>query len=346
MDLSHSVVSSILTQTLPLPQEAALMYAHGRVRDAARALEAAIAAGGSHELDVQAWCMLFDLHRAEGQWREFELLVGRFEELFGRGAPPWSNQEETAHLPPEMQSGGRACFEMSGALDASCTALHERMRTRAASHGALRLDLSKVTDLNREGCARLSEALRAISVGDIGVVVTGTDRLIHLLYAAAHGNAEVRPYWSLLLDVYRLRNMQKDFERIALEYALTTGEQPPEWQPVLMPLVAPQVIEEKRDQPRYQNGPDVIYLSGVMAGSGDSQLSALDQFGRDREYVNVNLSRLVRADFGCATALTSRVNGLARVGKTVRLLRPNTLVGALLTSFHLAPGVTIVPAGG
>lgn len=345
MELPHSVVASIVSDPLPMPQEAALLYAHGRPQDAARILETAVRPGGTHELDVQAWTMLFDLYRAEGQWREYESLVGRFEDLFGGGAPPWSNQDETAHLPPEMQSGGRACFELVGTLNASCADLYERIRTRAASHGVLRLDLSKVTDIDAEGCARLSQALGALADGTIGLLVTGVDRVVQLLHAAAHGNPEIRAYWVLLMELYRLRGMQGDFERVALEYALTSEQPAPQWQPPLTPLAAPRVVEEKRDEPRYQNGPDVIHLNGVMTGAADPQLDALGRFSHEREFVNVNLSRLTRADFACATALATMVNGLAQGGKTVRLLRPNALIGALLASFPLSPGVSLVPAG-
>jgi len=345
MELSHSVVSAIVSDPLPLPQEAALLYAHGRVCDAARAIESGIEPGAAHELDAHAWFMLFDLYRAEGQWQEYESLVARFENLFGRGAPPWSNQEETAHLPPEMQSGGRACFELIGALDTDSANLLDRMRARAGTHSALRLDLSKVTNVDATGCARLSEVLATLTTGEVGLLVTGVDRVVHLLHTAAHGNPGVRAYWILLLALYRLRGMQQEFERAALEYALTTEESPPAWEPPLTPLAAPRVIDEKRDEPRYQSGPDVIHLNGVMTGATDPQLDALSEFSHQREYVNVNLSRLTRADFTCATELATRINGLAQAGKTVRLLRPNALVGALLGSFPLSPGVTVVPTG-
>ena len=47
-------------------------------------------------------------------------------------------------------------------------------------------------------------------------------------------------------------------------------------------------------------------------------------------------------DFACATSFSTQVNALAASGKTVRLIRPNALVGGLLASFELAPGVTLV----
>ena len=92
MELPRSVVPSILSQPLSLPQEAALLYADGRVQDAADRLERAIAPGGGHERDPTAWRMLFDLHRAEGDWTAFEAAAARFEAALLRGETPISMQ--------------------------------------------------------------------------------------------------------------------------------------------------------------------------------------------------------------------------------------------------------------
>jgi ABC-type transporter Mla MlaB component len=58
--------------------------------------------------------------------------------------------------------------------------------------------------------------------------------------------------------------------------------------------------------------------------------------------VNINLSRVTRLDFACATALSIQLNAFAASGKTVRLIRPNALVGGLLAGIELAAGVTVV----
>jgi ABC-type transporter Mla MlaB component len=342
MQIPVDVVSSILAQALPLPQEAALLYAHGRAKDAAGALERAIAPGGGYEQDTDTWSMLFDLHRAEADWRAFEQLAARFEATFGLAAPAWLAEEETAHLPPEMQHGGNAYFDPIGLLDDDAAARLEVMRRRAGNHSALHLDLSKLTDIQAEGCLRLSQTLRHLSANGNGVVITGGDRLMRLLHDAAEGNGSVPGYWFLLLDLHQLRGMQTEFERTALEYALAAGATPPSWQPAIRPVIAPRIVEEKRDEPRYQHGPEDIQLRGIMAGAADPQLHELEAFAAERQYVNINLARVARMDFACATSFSTQVNALAASGKTVRLIRPNALVGGLLASFELAPGVTLV----
>jgi len=117
---------------------------------------------------------------------------------------------------------------------------------------------------------------------------------------------------------------------------------PPEWRPVLMPVLAPRDLQEKRDQPRYQAGPEVMRLTHVLVGATDRQLDALQTFAAERQYVNVNLATLARIDLAGASVLIGLVNGLAANGKVVRLLRPNPLVEALLETLHLDPRVQLV----
>jgi len=342
MEHALDAVSSILSQVLPLPQEAALLYANARVQEAAQRLERAIAPGGGYERDPEAWSMLLDLHRAEADWPAFEQAATRFEAAFGRAAPAWLAPEDVAHLPVEMQAAGTAHFEVVGPLDAQGAARLGAMHSRAARHSVLHLDLSKATDIDAEGCRALSETLRFLFANGTGVLVTGMERVEYLLRAAVEGDGGARPYWSLLLDLYQLRGMQAEFERAALEYALGTGEQPPQWSPMVRPVIAPPAVEERREEPRYETAPEVVHLRGVMSGAADSQLRELDRFAQGRRYVNIHLARLARMDLACATEFAARVNELARAGKTVRLLRPSGLIGALLASFELAPGVTVI----
>ena len=341
METSVHLAALIQSQALPLPQEAALLYAHGRAQDAAAALERAIAPDAEYHQHCEAWAMLFDLHRAEADWRAFEQLAARFEGSFGLAAPDWLTDEETAHLPPEMQHGGGAYFDVVGVLDHDAAVPLDAMRRRAASHSALHLDLSKVTNIEAQGCLRLSQTLRFLYGNGNGVLITGGDRLVGMLRSAADGNGTEPGYWLLLLDLHQLRGLQTDFERAALAYALAAGVSPPSWQAAVRPVIAPRSIDERRDEPRYEPGPELIELRGIMAGVADPQLRELAQFAAQRQYVNISLSRVARMDFACATGFITLVNRLAAEGKMVRLIRPNALVQGLLASFDLAAGVDL-----
>jgi ABC-type transporter Mla MlaB component len=198
-----------------------------------------------------------------------------------------------------------------------------------------------VTAIEAEGCLRLSDVLRYLTASHNGVLLSGTQRLSRMLLEAAEGNGGTTGYWQLLLDLYQLLGSRADFERTALAYALAAGVNPPQWQAVLMPVVPQQDTQEKRDEPRYQAGPEMIQLHGVLAGAADSQLARLRELAQDRKYVNIGLSRVIRVDFGCAAALTALANELAGAGKTVRLIRPNALIAALLSTFEFSPQIQL-----
>jgi ABC-type transporter Mla MlaB component len=107
--------------------------------------------------------------------------------------------------------------------------------------------------------------------------------------------------------------------------------------------VLPQPVRaERRDQPRYGSGPEVIFLQGEMSGANDPRLDALRQFARDRKYVNINLAHLARIDMVCAANLGDTVQAFARLGKVVRLIKPNLLVGTLLRMLGIDEQASIV----
>jgi len=337
----RSIAPTIVSHSLPPQQEAALLYAHGRSVEAADLLQQTLQAGGAEPTGIEVWAMLFDLFRAEGDWQGFEALTGRFQQAFGRPAPQWISDEEIAGLPPDLRPGGSAYFELSGVLDARLAPALAALRARANQHATLHLDLSKVTAIEAEGCQQLSRALRHLTASHSGVLLTGTRRLTRRLREATEGNGGTSGYWQLLLDIFQLLGLRSDFESTAFAFALAAGVSPPQWQAVLMPVVPPQDMEEKRDEPRYQAGPELIQLHGTLAGTADPQLTRLREVAQDRKYINVNMAGVIRVDFRCASALASLANELARAGKIVRLIRPNALIAALLSTFDLSAEVRV-----
>jgi ABC-type transporter Mla MlaB component len=80
-----------------------------------------------------------------------------------------------------------------------------------------------------------------------------------------------------------------------------------------------------------------------MLGATDPQLVELRAFGDERQYVNINLAQVRRMDFSGGTTFANLVNRLAWNSKTVRLIRPNSLVAAFLSTLSLDPTVEVVP---
>ena len=338
-----SVASAhLLPNALPPSQEAAVLYAIGREADAAEFLRSMLEGDHAQESGPELWYMLFDLLRARGEWRRFETLAPRFEAQFGMRAPKWLNDEEMARLPADVRPGGPGYFELTGDLDVRRRAELERVRAAARGLAWVHLDVSRLAAPDATGCEGLLELLQFLPYNGSAVVLTGAEHLVDLLRAAAASKPGVQAYWSLMFEIYRLRGQQRDFERAALEFALAVGASPPVWQPIMMP-VAPTSRQEKRDEPRYQPGPEAFNLTGVLRGGADPQLTDLQAFGSERQYVNINLTQLRRMDFSAGTALANLLNAMAWSDKIVRLIRPNSLVAAFLSTLSLDPSIELVP---
>ena len=319
-----------------------MLYADGREEEAQAFLRRALEPDAPEQDRPEIWYLLFDLLRVRADWAQYEALAKRFEACFGTAAPEWLSAEELARLPDELRPGGAGYIEIVRTLDAACDSQCERAWAAARTLPHVHLDLSRIAEIDAEGCRLLADLLRTLSANGTGVLLTGSDRFADLLREVAAGNPAVEHYWLLLLDLYRLQGLQKEFERTAVEYALAAGVKPPEWQPVVMPLPPRLVPQERRDQPRYDPGPEAIHLTGVMQGSTDPQLNELQQFAAGRRFVNVDLSQLRRIDFRCGNAFAQLVNGLAAGANVVRLIRPNALVAAFLAALNLDGRITVL----
>jgi len=339
MQPGPGVFSAIHAQSLPAAQEAAVMYANGRSEDAERVLQEALDAGSG---EAGTWELLLALYRVQGEWQRFEALAARFAQRFGCVAPAWLGENALAHLPPELREGGEAYLALAGALDGRTSTALNSLRERANRHATLHIDATKIAGVDAEGCAALAQTLAFLAQHGNGVLLTGAQRLTRLLHAAAGGGGSASAYWTLLLAVLRLRGEQAEFQRVALEYALATGDQPPVWQLGLMPVVVQRAPVEKRGKPRYQSAPEALILSDTLTGANDRQLEALQSFARDRHYVNINLAQVTRLDLPSASALVGLVNSLAGSDTVVRLIRPSPLVEVLLETLHLDPRVQVV----
>lgn len=327
MNSANIEVSEIQTRLSPSEQEAAMQYAN---RNPDSAIDILVRVVTTEKVaPAPAWLMLFDLYRVQGRWVEFEELSRRYTSLFGQPAPDWLSDDMLPEgLPRELQAGGAGYCEISGALGSASALQLAGIRRAASGHPVVHLDLTKISHLDPEGCTLLLGELEFLTGNGNGVVFSGAERIERILRQSTEATPKVAACWRLLLELHRLRGDQKQFENTALEYALYIETDPPAWEPVLMPVLSKETVEEKRDEPRYQS--EVISLAGEMTGLKDPQLQALQRFAADRQYVNINMAKLVRIDFVCAGSLGNIIAALKQNGKTIRCLRANHLITTLL----------------
>ena len=95
--------------TLPIAQEAAVLYAANHSEAAVQALRAEIkdAPGRNNK---QAWLMLFDLYQVAQNRKEFDALAMLYTVKFEQSPPPWAEAGEGAGEPRRNQSRERNDF--------------------------------------------------------------------------------------------------------------------------------------------------------------------------------------------------------------------------------------------
>ncbi|HWH49274.1 MAG TPA: STAS domain-containing protein [Burkholderiales bacterium] len=327
MSPANIEVSEIQPQLSRAEQEAAVQFANGHADAAIEILVEVLRA--EKVAPLPAWLMLFELFRLQGRWPDFEDLSKRYTALFGRAAPQWLSADTLPEgLSAKLQPGGAAHVEIRGSLGSASAPDLARIRVVAAEHPVVHVDLTKISQLQEKGCALLSDELKFLVREANGVLFSGVERIETMLRQAVEAKPKAVAFWQLFLDLQRLQGNQKKFESIALEYALYVETDPPAWEPVLMPVLPRETVDEKREEPRYQ--PELIDIAGEMTGLKDPQLQALQRFASPRQYVNIDMARLRRIDFVCAGSLANVIAGMKRNGKTVRVLHANSLVTTLL----------------
>lgn len=334
----HSVIQS---STLSTAQEAAILFAEGRESEVELLLARALTVGeGAQSRDI--WLLALDLYRLRGNKLAFLRCAQALEQRFGGNAPPWDPTVEEERLVPEIRAGGPCFLALEGEVDAA-SAIALNKQGAIGNCGLVRLDATCLQALDRQACSVLNDMVNRLMLAETGLYITGAARLAHALRMVLAVDSQFRPAWGLLLRLWQLRNEEREYARVALEYSLAFGTQPPEWEALVMPVVAIPSVEEKRREPRYQMGPEVLRVTGTVSGPEDFHLRELQSFSLDRTYVNVDLSNLRRLDVAAAGALVDQANAMIAEGKVVRLLRQHGLILELLRALEIHPGVVCTP---
>jgi ABC-type transporter Mla MlaB component len=324
-------------QVLPASEQAAMLFAQDQSEAAQLLLEDELAERKT--LDARLWALLFALLRIQGDWRRFDTLAEQYVLTTGMPKPVWLDRALLERLPEALQVRGAAYVELYDVEPA----LAERIERIAAQHSSLHLDLSRLERLDAAEAIRLTAILEELAQGVVAVIVSGTEQVANRILAILEMRPGNQLLWRLLFSIYRVQDMADEFDQACLEYTLATGFSAPGWEPPLAPILPLLTVEEKRRAPRYQPS-EVIRLRGLIDDSSDAQLERLRDGAHERQYINVDLSRLARIAPAAAAALVGLANELAGWGRVVRLLRPNALIETLLETLALDARVQLIRA--
>jgi ABC-type transporter Mla MlaB component len=322
----------------PAVEEIAILYANGQAAVAQQMLLAAVADNSRPNSDRNAWWMLFDLYQVSGQHDAFDNLSIDYASTFETSPPAWQAPAVLAAASPGW-AGLTPTAALSGMLDRHSAPQLDRLRQQADASPVLRLEFSRVTAVDAEGCTLLLAALRQLQAGQRELILVGAPALAALLRAsiAVGRRDDGEAPWLLLLELLQLQNSEKEFEHAAMDYCVTFEVSPPSF-------VAPHKVAMAPAQ-HLSASPDRFMLPPVIEHQLGALLPGIRQYAEQYPALVFDCSRLTRIDYPSAIQLHGVLQALADAapGRKIAFRDVNHLVTALLRLLGYASLARIYP---
>ncbi len=319
-------VTEIQSHFVPGLEDAAILYANGRVDDAANLLHMFLTQ--SPEQD-ELWQMLFDLYQANADQEKFEQLALDYTLKREKSPPAWRAIITKSHS--EFAKGGASSgqlFSLRGRLDQT-QAERIRLLAQAAGHAQVQLDLSGIAELTPEGCHLLRQALVTLQKKHTPLQLA-SGALIGLLQQYIARLDEQNPaWWLLLMQLYQLQGRQAAFEDLAVDYAVTFEVSPPSWEAGAHQVCVAEVAGVNPGEVAEQDS-DGFALHGVLGAKAAVELSALKRYAASRDELLIDMSDVSRVEFAYVGILLDTLSGLGREQHQIAITGCNFMVYVLL----------------
>lgn len=316
-------------------EEAAILYANGQDEAARSVLENAVRIhhfGPGERL----WMMLFDLYKLTGQKAAFDALGIDYARSFEKSPPAWRDKS-TGQAKVSEAVAGSLLFK--GDLTGENDGAFEAVRQSLAKNVRLRLDMSRVSQIDAVGCGFLLTLLQQARKSRREVELLGRDALAEMLeQRIVAGSAEDSECWLLLLELCQLQGRNEAFEEVAINYAVTFEVSPPSWESsrVAAPEPAKQMAA---DVPGDDGVQDAYVLRGDVKSSRFGDLTAHADL---HDPVLIDCAPLVRLDFISAGALLNVLSTVRQTGKQIVFRHPNHLIAELFRVIGLRTVAAII----
>jgi ABC-type transporter Mla MlaB component len=331
-----------LLEDAQVVEEAAILFANEQNEVVEQILQGAIHDSSSKSGPKTAWRMLFDLYQILGKQQQFENLSIEYANKFETSPPAWvegngKNAPQAAAAP----KGATPTVPFSGKIDGNIIKLLERAQKLGETTKVLKLDFSRVTDVDPIGCGLLLRILQRLQQSQHDLILVSAPELADKIRAILQVGRrdETEAPWLLLLEILRLLNQEKEFEEASIDYCITFEVSPPAF-------VAPKnkvTTGSKEDNGSVNTVSDCFMMPAVIEGKTDQLLQAISTFAADHNPAVLDCSGLNRVDFTAAGDLTSGLAPLCAEGRTIELVHVNHLVLVLFNVMGLKEFVQIKP---
>lgn len=322
--------------TIPAPlSEAAELHANGNDLAASRSLDAAIRNPATlGEFVATAWLCLFELLALLGRRSAFDQLASAYTNRFGQSPPAWETAPAAPASDITLTTRGDEQIAFIDTLTGAIRDPLEKLMLLAQGNSALRLEMSKLTAANNDGCALLRRALMALKQAGKECAVGAPEVLAGMLAGKVEmGRRDDEAVWLMLLDLYQLMGDQNTFEDTAVNYAITFEVSPPSWDP--------QAIS-RHTESRLETSPDLntgagrpFALRGQLVAASAADFAGIDALAEANGTIEIDASALVRIDQASAGQLRAKLESLKQSGRSIELknLTPLTHIFLIVHDF-------------
>jgi len=306
---------------VPEFEEAAVLYANGKVGEAAALLNRYLLDHPENR-DPLPWYMLFDLYEASNQPEPFEDAAVDFAVKFEHSPPTWAprGQLKVASLPIPLMSFG----EKFGNIE---RVKLQRFMQEAREAPFVRIEVSKCSAPDEETSKVMFDCLTQLDKMRKPVELIGGPGFAVRMGAAQQGERLGESGWLLWLSALRLIGKEADFEEAAVGYAVAFELSPPSYVP---PLALPMRGGELPGEARPGGSEQTFSLSGIIGPGSEIQLGQLARFAEGRKQIDINLAQVTRIDFAAVGLLLETLINLAQGDRAIQFIEGNEMVNTLL----------------
>jgi ABC-type transporter Mla MlaB component len=330
-------------ESVPLLEEAAILFATGQVKVAEHMLRSAIDLDNLGSATPLAWFMLFDLYQIEQNQYAFESLSLDYAGKYETSPPVWRNSEVNLNVEETKLDGAIPTVSFPAQLDGEIIKLLQKLNTFSEKSKVLKLDFGRVKTVDPVGCGLLLRAMRNLKKTKHDLVVVAANNLTEQIRSILEVGRrdETEAPWLLLMEVLQLLQMKEAFEEASIDYCVTFEVSPPAFEAptskVTMAVAEP--VEEAVEEPS-----DRFMMPKVIEGSTEALVQLIATHAKSHDLIILDCSQLERVEFGASAQL---LNGLVPVsstkGKSIQFHEVNYLVMHLFNAMGLKNIAIIVP---
>lgn len=329
------------TESVPLLEEAAILFATGQVKVAEHMLRSAIDLDNLGSAATLAWFMLFDLYQIEKNQYAFESLSLDYAGKYETSPPVWHNSETNIDAPESKDESAIPGLIFPSKLDGDIIKLLQRLNNLSDSSKVLKLDFGRVKTVDPVGCGLLLRAMRNLKKTKHDLVLVAAQNLTEQIRSILEVGRrdETEAPWLLLLEVLQLLQLKEVFEEASIDYCVTFEVSPPAFEAptskVTTAVAEPIAAEENTDR---------FIMPRTIEGSTDALVKQIAAHAKNHDLVILDCSQLERVEFGASAQL---LNGLVPISgtkaKSIQFHEVNYLVMHLFNAMGLKNVAAIFP---